>query len=184
MRSLLPHEGQVGLQLDLVRDLEDEDLGQRDAVIGKGRGELGAHLDVVAGEAEALLILDLLGCEFDPGDRRFGDTLDGLLLDGQHAPHLGRDRLPTSSGPLISTPFISKVTQRLASTSVSRKFLLRMSASRLSMPVRTRFMSILTDPVAVCGFAGSTVRVPATPSAAVLPTKVSSGASLLNVARE
>ena len=62
--------------------------------------------------------------------------------------------------------------------------MLRMSASRLSIPVLTRFMSTFTDPVAVCGFAGSRLKVPLTPSAAVLPTKVSSGASLLNVARE
>ena len=45
-------------------------------------------------------------------------------------------------------------------------------------------MSTLTEPVAVCGRSGSTVSDPAIPSAAVLPTKVSSGASLLNVARE
>jgi hypothetical protein len=59
-----------------------------------------------------------------------------------------------------------------------------MSASRLSTPVRTVFMSTRMVPLASWGRAGSTVRVPWMPSAAVLPTKVSSGASLLKVARE
>src|SRR6267142_6697325 len=45
-------------------------------------------------------------------------------------------------------------------------------------------MSILTIPFASCGFAGSTARVAVMPASAVVPMNVSSGASLLNVARE
>src|SRR6185436_15359410 len=59
-----------------------------------------------------------------------------------------------------------------------------MSASRLSMPVRTVFMSTFTVPLAAWGFAGSTASSPCRPVSAVWPTTVSSGASLLNVVYE
>src|SRR5215831_8758673 len=70
---LLASEGQIGLQLDVVRDLVEENLRDLEPVVGEGRRELRPHLDVVGGEAEALLALDLLGRQLDPGDRRVGD---------------------------------------------------------------------------------------------------------------
>src|SRR6266851_8958859 len=91
--ELLPDEGQVGLELNLVRHLKEQELGNRHAVVAEERPELGPHLDIVAGESEALLRLDLLGRELDVGDARVGDHLHRLLLDREEALDLGRDFL-------------------------------------------------------------------------------------------
>ena len=58
--GLLLHEGQIALELNLVRHFEEHELGDGDVVIAEERPELGPHLYVVAGEAEALLRLDLV----------------------------------------------------------------------------------------------------------------------------
>src|SRR5215468_4884412 len=90
---LLLGEGPVALELDLVRQLEEEKLWHRDAVVAQQRAELRAHLDVVAGEAEALLRLDLIRSEPDIGDARVRHHLHRLLLDGEDALDLGRHLL-------------------------------------------------------------------------------------------
>src|SRR5438445_5363970 len=88
--ALLAHEHQVGEHLDVVGDLEEQELRHLDAVGGEGRVQLGLHLDVVAREAEALLLLHLLRRELDVHHGGVGHRVRRLLLDREHAVHLGR----------------------------------------------------------------------------------------------
>src|SRR5213594_2351607 len=86
---LLLYEGQIALELNLVRHFEEHELRDGDVVIAEERPELGPHLDVVAGEAEALLRLDLVGGELDVGNAGVGHNVHRLLLDGEDALDLG-----------------------------------------------------------------------------------------------
>src|SRR5438552_2156818 len=91
--------------------------------------------------------------------------------------------LPGSSGPAISMLLISKTANLFASlAAMSRYCGPCMSASRLATPVFSVVRSTLMVPLAVPGLNGSTVRLPVTAGPAVLPTTVSRGASVLNVA--
>src|SRR6267142_2639423 len=55
-RALLrADEDEIGHHLDVVGDLEEQQLGDLQAVLGEGRVELRLDLEVVAREAEALL---------------------------------------------------------------------------------------------------------------------------------
>ncbi len=92
--------------------------------------------------------------------------------------------LPGSSGEAISILLISKTANLFASLAVSRNCGFCMSASRAVTPELSVVRSTLTLPFPPAGFNGSTVRLPVTEGPAVVPTMVSSGASVLNVARE
>src|SRR5258705_9335881 len=59
--SLGLDERQIGLDRDVVGQLEDQQLRDLHGVIGEGRRQLGANFKVVRGESKALLRLDLIG---------------------------------------------------------------------------------------------------------------------------
>src|SRR5256885_13633693 len=64
-RLSLPYEHEIDHHLDVVGDLEEQQLRDLHAVIREGRVQLRLDLQVVAREAEALLLLDLLRRELD-----------------------------------------------------------------------------------------------------------------------
>ena len=81
----LAGQGQIDFNLNRVGELEDQQLGNLHAVVGEGGGELCPDLEVIAGEAEALLRFELLWGERHVRDARIRRDVDGLAADGQGA---------------------------------------------------------------------------------------------------
>src|SRR2546427_7460908 len=80
-RLLRTDEDEIGRHLDVVGDLEEQQLWDLQTVLGEGRVELRLDLEVVAREAEALLLLHLLGRQLDVRHGGLGDLGHRLLLD-------------------------------------------------------------------------------------------------------
>ena len=106
--SLLPDENEVGLDLDVVGDFEDEDLRDLHVVIRELRRELRLDPKVFGGEVEALLRFHLLGRELDVSDEGIGHGLVRLARTVKVPRTLAGVSLPGCSGPATSTFLISK----------------------------------------------------------------------------